>query len=359
MTKEHQNQDLNSEIEYLPSAIDIHVHFREPGLIAKETMKSGMRAANLGGVTTVIEMPNTNPVTDTLSALHQKKMLAARYPGIIIASGMTDRSVDSGEIVKLAKETRLLKSFLADSTGNLRISWKNLINGINLINRHNSLIMFHAEDHHLISERTENSDEAEVRPIEAEVESVKQVLELANEYPDQLMHVTHVSTLKAAQILSNQSLVTWDVTNKHLQFASSEVQEKGNFAKMNPPLRSPSDVNGLQELLRRGKIPIVASDHAPHTIQDKIGLVAGAPGVQELYPFLIDKYLNKTISKEVLLNVIHLNPKSLLEKIDLQPVLSTIKLDRNQDFMFTKEAIASKCGWSLWENYSLKGKLIH
>ncbi|MCE7734320.1 MAG: amidohydrolase family protein [Candidatus Heimdallarchaeota archaeon] len=350
-----------SKMEILPAGIDLHVHFRDPGFPNKETMATGMRAAHFGGISAVVDMPNTNPPSDTIANVDHKIKLANNYPGIIIAGGLTDRSVQSGEAIKIAKKTRILKVFLAESTGNMIISESNLNRGLALIEDLSTLIMFHAEKSEMIKPRTIESKELDVRPIEAEIESIKFLLDLAPKYPNLKFHVTHVSTLEGAKILSRQNEVSWDVLAKYLHFSTKLVDKIGNFAKMNPPLRTKLDVEGLQKLLIANKIPIITSDHAPHTISEKTSntqIIAGAPGVQETYPYLLHLYNSKIISKNVLINVIHDNPLKLLKSVGISPLTGHITHDPAGSFRLASEEIQSKCGWSLWQDFVFKGKIV-
>ncbi len=264
------------------------------------------------------------------------------------------------QLKKIANKARIVKVFLAESTGNMMISEENLNRGLKLIEDENCLIMFHAEKSDMITTRTLTSNELEVRPVQAEIESIKYLIELSTEYPNLQFHVTHVSSLEGAKLLCNQNSITWDVLAKYLSFSNEKVHEMGNYAKMNPPLRTPEDVFGLRKLLSKGKIPIITSDHAPHTSaekDDKSKIVAGAPGVQETYPFLIDLYLKKEISKQVMIDVIYNNPKKLLNNIGIKPLTGNITLDPDKKFKLTKNEIKSKCGWSLWENMNFQGKI--
>ena len=221
-----ENDKLPS-IEILPAGIDLHVHFREPGYPNKETMASGLNAARAGGISTVVDMPNTNPPTDTIDNLKQKTQLAKKNPGIIIAGGFTDRSVESGDIVKIAEQSRILKVFLAESTGNMQISEFNLQRGLNFIEDLSVLVMFHAEKSDMIRPRTIESKELDVRPVQAELESIKFLLNLAPQYPNLQFHITHVSTIMGADILSKQNEVSWDVLAKYLHFTNKFVNEIG------------------------------------------------------------------------------------------------------------------------------------
>ncbi|MHA2503921.1 MAG: hypothetical protein ACXAE3_13760, partial [Candidatus Kariarchaeaceae archaeon] len=173
-----------------------------------------------------------------------------------------------------------------------------------------------------------------------------------------MFHITHVSTSQAAELLYRSKL-SWDVLHKHLWFDETLVKSKGNYAKMNPPLRSAQDREILVEFLASGKVPIVTSDHAPHTIVDKRDPVAGAPGVQELYISMLDLYVRGLITKEIVTKTLYDNPKKILEKYNLNVRRGSIAFDTEDRFRFHADQIMSKSGWSLWENYEFSGKIIN
>ncbi len=347
-----------SDLIVLPAGIDIHVHFREPGLIYKENMSTGMHAALRGGINTVIDMPNTIPVTDTLDSYKNKLKLASEFDGLHLAAGMTNHNVENGELEGLMDYASVFKVFIANSTGNLAIDTKNLFKGIEILERGNILLMFHAEKPQHIKQRTVNSVENEVRPEIAEIDAIKQVIDMAKEFPNVNMHVTHVSTFNGAQLLLDQSTVTWDVLPKYLDFSSDIVSTRGNYAKMNPPLRTRKDMIGLNQLLEEGKIPMIASDHAPHTREDKKSLTAGAPGVQELYHTMIDRYIDDRISMKILNDVIHNKPRELLYKVGIKPEKGEITVDIDSETKVDDKFIQSRCGWSLWQGKIFKGKIV-
>lgn len=319
---------------------------------------TGMNAAHQGGIGTVIDMPNTIPPTDAVGVFMKKLRMAAKVPGILIAAGLTNNCVEKYALKNLMKHTSIFKVFLANSTGNLAINEVNLRKGLKLLSKGKNLLMIHAEDPRFIKERDENSNELEVRPEIAEIEAIKFVTELAGEYDEVNFHVTHVSTLVGAELLLRHEQITWDVLPKYLDFSQDIVKSKGNYAKMNPPLRLKKDMLGLNSLLKMGKIPIISSDHAPHTREEKRELVAGAPGVQELYPFLIDRYLRGELKREIMEDVIVNNPKSLLKRVGVEVLTGTIEVDTNAMTRVDEKFIASKCGWSLWSGREFKGKIV-
>jgi len=357
LIRKYSESHPEADFEYLPSGIDIHVHFREPGFTQKETMASGLAAAHEGGISTVIDMPNTLPVTDTVVTLAEKLDLAKQYQGIYLAAGFTDRSVGSLELNKLALKTRILKAFLADSTGNLGIQINNFKKGLEQLSE-KTIIIIHAEEANLISDRFEGCLENEVRPEIAEIEKVKELFEIIPDYPNLIFHITHVSTSEVANLLINKKTISWDVLAKHIAFDENMVQRVGNLARMNPPLRSKNTANQLRQFLKDGKIPIISSDHAPHTLEEKKSMIAGAPGVQETYPYLFNLYIRQMISMDLLVDVIYKNPLKLLNSVGIEPIQKTVIFDRNARFKFDTDTIKSKCNWSLWENLSLKGAIV-
>lgn len=356
------NEKFNDFIK-LPAGIDIHVHFREPGFEYKETMETGMKAANNGGIYTVVDMPNTKPVTDNMNSFKEKKELAGKYKGIIVASGITNQSVNSGELIPLAKQSRIVKIFMANSTGNLGIDRENLMKSLTEINElkneEQPLIMIHAEHPDYIKPRTTTSNELDVRPLNAEIKAIENIIEFSKMFNNLHLHVTHVSSSESAHILMNQNKISFDVLHKYLCFNEGLVNKFGNKAKMNPPLRSQKDQEELYNIFLNEKIKYISSDHAPHTLKDKESLIAGAPGVQELYPFLIDLYLKDEIKKNYMVDLIYNNPKKLLLEHNLSIQETDITVDPNSIWKLTKDQIKSKCGWSLWENIEFKGKIIN
>ncbi len=354
----------------LPSGIDIHVHFRQPGLTAKETFVTGKTAAFHGGITTTLEMPNTIPVMDSIASFKQKQELNSKSDVILakdsikvktyLVGGLTEKNTQNPALLReLSKETKIFKVFMANSTGDLMISKKNLRIGLETLESCNEqfIVMFHAEDHNLIRKTLDWRNHSANRPLQAEINAINEVLELKDEF-NLNFHITHVSAGSSAEIMGGQQKVTWDVLHKYLQFSENDLSEFQNLGVMNPPLRVPSERELLTDLFKEGKIPIVSSDHAPHTLQDKKNAISGAPGVQELYPFLIDQHLGGELRKKILTNMISDNPRKLLSKVKITPPKGEIIVDTEKFTTFKGDEIKSKCGWSLWSNLKLKGKIL-
>ena len=344
----------------LPLGIDLHVHFRTPGNPEKETLQTGYNAAFQGGIGTVLDMPNTHPPIDNLIEFNKKQNLLQDFPFIHQIAAITNNNIQNEELVNLAKKTSLFKLFMANSTGDIGISLENLDEAFTILSDYHPYVFIHAELPEYILPREFNSNENKVRPEKAEVLAVERIIEIADQFPKINFHLTHVSTFDAAELIldSHKINITWDSLARHLKFDSRLVKQKGNYAKMNPPLRASSTREKLYQLFCEGKIPILTSDHAPHTKKDKKLPVAGSPGVQELYLFLIDEYLNGSISKNIMTDMIYNNPKSVLDRYRLQIRTGSVTIDTDQIFHFSEDHILSKCGWSLWEDYKFKGKIV-
>jgi len=341
-----------------PLGIDIHVHFRQPGGEYKETVETGYAAALAGGIGTVCDMPNTNPPIDNRHTLKEKERLLDPFPYIHQIIAITNSNVTNNELVKLADKHSLFKVFMANSTGNIGISKEHLYKAFEDLEAYQPTIMVHAEDPEMIKNRSEGCDENLVRPVDAEISAIERILNYVDDFPKINFHITHVSSPKGAELLVKQNRCSWDVLAKHLRFNARAIEVKGNFARMNPPLREEADRMKLQQLLSEGKIPMVSSDHAPHTKEDKKNQIAGAPGVQELYPQMIDFYLRDIIDQTTLRKIIYDNPKTFLNRVALTHRKGTIRIDPDLTTEFNSSSIKSKVGWSLWEGIPLQGKIV-
>lgn len=362
----------NIDLETIKRGIDLHVHFREPGLTQKETLRTGMIAAHLGGIGTVLEMPNTIPAVDRYDHYIVKDNLIKKEVSfferlgiefrLFQAAALTDYNCGNlEELQQLNSVAKILKVFMANSTGNLGIEEANLVRGLSFIcdeTTERPLLIFHAELPDLIS-KTESWIKHHLnRPKEAEIQAVKRVLDLQNEF-DLPMHITHVSTFEAATLLSSQTKVTWDVLPKHLEFSFDDMKRFGNLGIMNPPLRPEQDRKKLYDLFMDEKIHTISSDHAPHTLDEKKAAISGAPGVQETMMFLIDKWLSEEISKKYVEQLSYRKPKELLEKVGLKPTEGELVISTELDTKVDKKWVKSKCGWSLWEGKTLKGRIMN
>jgi dihydroorotase (multifunctional complex type) len=266
----------------LPGVIDEHVHFREPGLTEKEDIHSGSRAAVMGGVTTVLDMPNTLPPTDSAERVADKRerIRGRAYCdiglfGLLSASSDVDELLDGGVVG--------LKCFLGPTTGDLPPpDDAAVLRGLRQAAARGARVGFHAEDDALVqaatrgvreSGRTDPLAHVDARPIEAEVTAIERVARLAAR-ADAAVHVFHLSTADGLRVLEawrRRGLdITCEVTPHHLFLTSTDMERIGPLARINPPLRPAGHAEALLEALREGRIDCVGTDHAPHTAAEKL-----------------------------------------------------------------------------------------
>ena len=276
-----------------PGAIDPHVHFRDPGHPEKEDFGSGTRAAALGGVTTVLDMPNTAPPTFTRDALEDK--LARARAKACVDFGLHLGLDEKGASIPLLPEATSMKVYLGATTGDL------LVRDLGLVRRAlqaaalaKRTVVFHAEsqaclDRHAHLLDDEYPSHADARPPVCEAEAIAALVGAAADTGARV-HIAHLSTAAGLAALDGTGF-TSEVCPHHLLFDRDRLNDGGRF-KMNPPLRSPSDMSALWSALREGRIGCLASDHAPHTPAEKAterarSCPAGVPGVQTLLPVLL------------------------------------------------------------------------
>ncbi|MFV1997414.1 MAG: dihydroorotase [Acidiferrobacterales bacterium] len=280
----------------LPGVIDPQVHFREPGNEHKEDLGSGSRAAARGGVTSFLEMPNTSPPTTNQAALDQKLRLASEKSvvnyGFFI--GATPDNLDELNSVSPACG---IKIFMGSSTGSLLVNKREDLERIFATG--DRLIAVHAENEERINERKlQFSDRhdvqahSEIRDNKCALLASQLALELSIKY-ERRLHILHLSTHEEVELLRNNKpqWVTAEVIPNHLLLNTSDYVSKGSFVQMNPPIRQPEDNEALWAGLRDGTIDFIATDHAPHTLEEKTKPYpespAGMPGVETSLPLML------------------------------------------------------------------------
>ena len=278
-------------LRLLPGAIDVHVHFREPGYSHKETWASGTKSAAAGGVTTVVDQPNTNPPTVSGQAFDTKLALAdSAHVDFGINGGVTS-DWDPDSLFDRALFA-LGEVFLADSTGDLGISSDLFAEAVERAATASTPVTVHAEDaRHFddsLRERTDFSVWSEYRPAEAEIDAVETVIDIVQDH-ETTVHIAHTSTPEAVDAATDAGL-TCEVSPHHLFLSTDDYPALGTFGRMNPPLRDPSRQEALWERLVDGTVDMVATDHAPHTLEEKDASIwdapSGVPGVETMVPLL-------------------------------------------------------------------------
>ncbi|WP_435075502.1 dihydroorotase [Halorubrum sp. HHNYT27] len=365
----------------LPGAIDVHVHFREPGGSHKETWTSGSRSAAAGGVTTVVDQPNTSPPTVDGDAFDQKAALAAE--------SLVDYGINGGVTGDWDPESlferplfALGEVFLADSTGDMGIATDLFEEALAEAAARDVPVTVHAEDETLFDDDALDGDLGGVgtaagadawsayRTAEAEVAAVERALKAAAE-SDAQVHIAHTSTPEGidAVVSARESETggdattdavppTCEVTPHHLFLSRENAGRLGTFGRMNPPLRSEERRAGVFERLRDGDVDVVATDHAPHTVAEKQqGLTeapSGVPGVETLYPLLLESVRKGELGLERVRDVVAANPASIFG-IESKGVVAEgadadlVLVDLTNPREIEAGALHSACGWTPFE----------
>jgi dihydroorotase len=374
---------IDAEGKYLlPGAIDDQVHFREPGLTQKATIETESKAAIAGGITSFIEMPNTNPQTTTIEKLEEKfeiasKTSAANYSFMF---GGTNDNLD--EILKVDPKTVAgLKLFLGSSTGNMLVDDPKVLEKI--FKSTNMIISVHCEDEATINKNLqEHLDKfgedipVKYHPIirseEACYISSSKAIKLAEKTGARL-HVFHISTGKETSLFSNKiplkdKKITAEVCIHHLWFSDEDYDKKGSFIKWNPAVKTANDREQLWEALLDDRIDVIASDHAPHTLEEKKNIYtkapSGGPLVQHALPAMLEMFHRGKISIEKIVEKMCHNP-AILFQVEKRGYIKEgyfadlVLVDLNNPWTVKKDNILYKCGWSPFEGTTFKSRITH
>ncbi len=312
----------------LPGMVDMHVHLRDPGFPERENFESGTRAAAAGGVTTVIDMPNTLPATVTLKAFNEKKAIADGKSIVDFAFIGGAGEVPHSDMVDLANAgATAFKSFLIARFKELAASDYTLYKHMQLLAELDRPLLVHAENGDIVdkfmeeaiaSGRTDPMAHCDFRPDIAEIEAVMRCITLAAQ-TDCHLHICHISSGGTVDILewaqSIDQLVTGETSTNYLVFTKEAMNERGPYAKVDPPLRSKDDQLRLWEGLNDGTIDVLASDHAPYTKEEKekgfdniYDAPSGGVVIETSLPLMLDAVNKDMISLERLVEVFSTNP---------------------------------------------------
>ena len=364
---------VNAAGKYLlPGLIDDQVHFREPGLTHKACIRTESRAAVAGGITSFIEMPNTNPQTTTLEELDRKFAIAAK-DALANYSFMFGGTNDNYEEIKKLDVTQVagLKLFLGSSTGNMLVDNEDVLRKI--FSSTDLVISVHCEDEPTIRKNLaehieEYGDEIPIekhpviRSHDACYRSSSRAIALAKETGARL-HVFHLSTAKETDLFDNsiplaEKKITAEVCTHHLWFTSEDYAEKGTFIKWNPAVKNADDREALWAALNDDRIDVLATDHAPHTLEEKQNpytkAPSGGPLVQHALLALLTAVKKGKITIEKLVEKACHNPAILFQISNRGYLregyfadLVLVDLDRNTTVK--KEDLLYQCGWSPFE----------
>lgn len=377
------DQIIDASGKYLlPGIIDDQVHFREPGLTHKGDIESESKSAIAGGVTSFIDQPNTVPNAVTQELLEEKYQIASEksYANYGFMMGGTNDNLE--EILKTnPRNVPGIKLFLGSSTGNMLVDNPETLE--NIFSRTKMLIAVHCEDEATIRKNTEKykseyGDDIPVkfhhliRSEEACYKSSSKAIELAEKTGARL-HVFHLSTAKETALFRNDiplkdKKITAEVCVHHLTFTNEDYETKGSLIKWNPAVKTQKDKDGLWEALLDDRIDVIATDHAPHTFEEKQNVYtkcpSGAPLVQHSLNVMLENHRNGKISLEKIVEKMCHNP-AILFRIEKRGFIregykaDLVLVDLNEKYTVSKENILYKCGWSPLEGTEFHSKITH
>ncbi len=367
-------REINAEGLYLlPGVIDDQVHFREPGLTHKANIASEARAAVAGGTTTFMEMPNTVPAALTQELLEDKYAIAANSSVANYSFFMGVANDNADEVLKTnAKKKDIcgIKIFMGSSTGNMLVD--NYLTLNKLFSESELLIATHCEDERVVKankEKYPNADHASfhplIRDVEACFESSFSAVQLAKQHNTRL-HILHISTAKELQLFTNMlpledKRITSEVCVHHLHFTADDYAQLGNLIKCNPAIKAPENKAALWEALLDDRLDIIATDHAPHTWEEKqqpySQAPAGVPLVQHSLLLMLQYVKQGKISIEKVVEKMSHTPAICFQIAERGYIregywADLVLVDMNNPYTVTKDNILYKCGWSPFEGHS-------
>lgn len=370
ITSKENLEELSGENQFLiPGAIDDQVHFREPGLTHKANIYTEAKAAVAGGVTSFMEMPNTNPPVFTQELLEDKYAIGAETALANYSFFMGTSQDNLEEVLKTnrkKKEVCGVKIFMGSSTGNLLVDNPLVLE--NIFSKSELLIATHCEEESVIKKNKaaleavkshlEPADHPIIRDVDACFESSWKAIQLAQKF-DTRLHILHISTAKELQLFSNlrplkDKRITSEVCVHHLHFTSEDYAQLGNLIKCNPAIKSPENKKALWEGLLDDRLDIIATDHAPHTWEEKqedyIHAHAGLPLVQHSVMLMLKYVQEGKLSMEKMVEKMSHAVATCFQIKDRgfirEGYHADLVLVGETPYRITKENILYKCGWS-------------
>ena len=355
----------------LPGCIDTQVHFREPGSTDTEDLNSGSKAAIVGGITSVFEMPNTYPSTSNKIEFSKKLKLAENrmYCNYAFYFGATSENQNELNNLKSLAGCCGIKLFVGSSTGNLLVQHEEDIEKV--FQNSSKIVSVHSEDEEILNIRKKLIKKGDVKthPLwrneECAISSTRRIVKIAERYKKKA-HILHVTTKEEINFLSqHKGNVTFEITPQHLTMFAPDCYDKlGTYAQMNPPLRDKSHYDRLWYGVKNNILDIIGSDHAPHLKKNKEKIYpnspSGMPGVQTLVPVMLNHVNDKKLTLQQFVNFVCENPvkifgiknKGFIKKgYDADFTI----VDMNKKITIKNENIESKCKWSPFNNMEFKG----
>ncbi len=368
-----------------PLLIDCHVHFREPGLTHKATIQTESASALAGGVGCVCEMPNTIPPTVTVAALADKVRRAEEADGMNLRFffGVTEEAHlrtlrdlwtgSSMELKRLKRHCAGLKLYLDHSTGNQKVDGGIVDEVFKVCAELKIPLVAHCEDSamndaaKLAHAGTDIALHSLHRPPESEATSIQEALVLAKKHGTAL-HIAHLSTALGVELVRKAKKdgigVTCEASPHHLLLTTDDYASLGALGKMNPPLRSRTDCDALWAGLKDGTVDCIATDHAPHTLEEKkvaepLTAPSGVPGVETMLPLLLTEAAQKKISYADILRVCFTNPNRIFglhqPEIAEKSLARIAVIDPAKEWVIDGKTLKSKCGWTPFQGRKVTG----
>ena len=364
-----------SGLTVLPGCIDTQTHFREPGSTDTEDLHTGSRAAIVGGITSVFEMPNTNPATTNQKEFQRKIDLAKNrmFCNHAFYFGATPTNQNELASLKGLEGCCGVKLFAGSSTGTLLVHKEEDIEKV--FESTSKIVAVHSEDEDILNLRKKLREKGNVhshpiwRDEECAISSTRKIVKIAKRLGKKA-HILHITTKQEIDFLSqNKGNITFEITPQHLTIYAPDCYDKlGTYAQMNPPLRDKSHYDRLWYAVRNNYNDTIGSDHAPHLKVNKDkeypDTPSGMPGVQTLMPVMLNHVNDGKLSLEQLMNLVCENPAKIFgiigkgfikEKYDADFTI----VDMNKVIEIKNDKIESKCGWSPFDGYKFKGTPVY
>ncbi len=359
-----------SGLHILPGVVDTQVHFREPGATHKEDLETGSRAAVLGGVTAVFEMPNTKPLTTTAADLADK---VARARGrmhcdfAFYVGGTHENARDIPELERLPGAAGI-KVFMGSSTGSLLVPDDAGI--ADILSHTRRRAAFHAEDEERLKQRAnlrvsgDPTSHHVWRDAQTALLATRRLLKIARE-KRALIHVLHISTAEEMALLADhKDIASVETTPHHLTLSDADYVRIGTLAQMNPPVRDAAHRDGIWRALQQGIVDVLGSDHAPHTLEEKAKPYpespSGMPGVQTLVPVMLDHVQAGRLTLQRFVDLMSAGPARLFGMagkgriaVGYDADLTVVDLKRRETIR--NDWIASRCGWTPYDGFAVTG----
>jgi dihydroorotase len=353
-----------------PGLIDSHVHFRTPGQEYKEDWTTGSLAALAGGVTSVVDMPNTLPTVTGQDIATAKRGIIDTQTAIEYTLPIT-ATEDTVEDC-IAAQADFIKLYLGASTGNIVLYKQDCIEKI--FANTTGLLLLHSEDEDIIREneqtyknQTEPAIHSAVRGREAAISATQNAIQLAKQY-NRTIYLCHVSTVEEIELIKQARQegvkIYLEVTPHHLYLNEFSYQQLGMLAKVNPPLRTPADNQALWKAVADGTVDVISSDHAPHTLKEKQTSYwqapAGLPGIEFMFPLLLTAVNDGIISLDDIKRCCIDNPASIFgfaKTLAIGQPADLVAFDAKTSWIVEKTDVRSKCGWTPYAGFHMTGKI--